>query len=65
MLVLSRKVGETLVFTQQDGTRIELTVSYANGGRAKVTIDAPLTVRILRKELEDQPPTEKQCPSSS
>jgi carbon storage regulator CsrA len=64
MLVLTRKNGEAVSFTHPDGTRVELIISRANGGRATIKINAPQSIRILRKEIEDKLSTEKQCPSS-
>ena len=49
MLVLSRKLGESI---QIDSNIRVVVVSVANG-RAKLGIDAPDHIRILRSELED------------
>ncbi|HVJ66857.1 MAG TPA: carbon storage regulator [Caulifigura sp.] len=48
MLVLSRKVGESIVI---DGD-IVISVSSVQGGRVKLCIDAPRDKRISRGELE-------------
>ncbi len=50
MLVLSRKVGESIVI---DGD-IVISVSSVQGGRVKLCIDAPRDKRISRGELEEQ-----------
>lgn len=47
MLVLSRKPGESI----QIDENIFITVSEVRGGRVRLSIDAPESVRILRKEL--------------
>ena len=47
MLVLSRKQGES---TQIDDN-IFVTVSEVKGGRVRLSIDAPRSVRIVRKEV--------------
>jgi carbon storage regulator CsrA len=47
MLVLSRKAGQTIVV---DGG-IRLTTTAIQGRRARVAIDAPREVAILREEL--------------
>jgi carbon storage regulator len=47
MLVLSRKVGQTIVI---DGG-IRLTITAIQGKQARVAIDAPREVAILRDEL--------------
>jgi carbon storage regulator len=48
MLVLSRKVGESLVI---DGG-IVLRVLSTQGGRIRLGVDAPATVSIRRSELQ-------------
>jgi carbon storage regulator len=47
MLVLTRKVGETLVI--EGGIRI--TVAAIPGGRVRLAIDAPSHVRVDREEV--------------
>jgi carbon storage regulator len=47
MLVLSRKIGEEIVIDGQ----IKVTVLKVQGGRVQIGIDAPESVRVLRKEL--------------
>ncbi|MFN5622896.1 MAG: carbon storage regulator, partial [Planctomyces sp.] len=44
MLVLSRKVGESI---QIDGD-IRVTVSQVRGGRVRLSISAPAAVRVVR-----------------
>ncbi len=46
MLVLSRKLGETIVI----GNDITLTVIEVKGNRVRLAIEAPDQVRILRAE---------------
>jgi carbon storage regulator len=53
MLVLSRKRDERLVLIA-GGERIELVFKDLSGSRLQVGIDAPRSVKIIRKELEDQ-----------
>lgn len=48
MLVLTRKVGESIVLPELD---IEFTVLEMRGGRVRVGIQAPAAVEIQRKEL--------------
>lgn len=49
MLVLSRKVGESILI----GKDIEVKVlSIDADGRVKIGIDAPREVKVIRKELE-------------
>jgi len=47
MLVLSRKIGETI----QIDDDIFVTVSEVKGGRVRLSIEAPKSVRIVRKEI--------------
>ena len=47
MLVLSRKPGESI----QIDENIFVTVSEVRGGRVRLSIDAPKSVRIVRKEI--------------
>ncbi|MEZ6130928.1 MAG: carbon storage regulator CsrA [Planctomycetaceae bacterium] len=47
MLVLSRKTGESI----QIDDNIFVTVTEVKGGRVRLSIDAPRSVRIVRKEI--------------
>lgn len=47
MLVLSRKPGEAI----QIADDISVTVSRVRGGRVRLSIEAPPSVRVIRKEL--------------
>lgn len=47
MLILSRKVGETLLINDN----IEIKIIEVNGDKVKIGIEAPKNVKILRKEL--------------
>lgn len=61
MLVLRRKVGETLLI----GDDIELVVLEVEGDRVKLGIQAPQDVEVIRKELLDQVTEENKLASSS
>jgi carbon storage regulator CsrA len=50
MLVLSRKVGETIVIDKN----IEVTVADIKGNKVRLGINAPPEVRVLREELTDK-----------
>ena len=52
MLVLSRKIGESI----QIAGGIRVTVTDVRGGRVRPSIEAPLDVRVLRKEIADSVP---------
>jgi carbon storage regulator len=47
MLVLSRKCGETIVIDD----RIRVTVESVQGGRVRLSIEAPPDVAVDRKEI--------------
>ena len=47
MLVLSRRVGETINI----GNDIKITVTAINGGQVRIGISAPKEVKVLREEL--------------
>ncbi len=49
MLVLSRKTGESI----QIAGGIRVTVTEVRGGRVRLSIEAPDSVRVLRKEIAD------------
>ncbi|MBC7966955.1 MAG: carbon storage regulator [Fuerstia sp.] len=49
MLVLSRKIGESI----QIAGGIRVTVTEVRGGRVRLSIEAPANVRVLRKEIAD------------
>ncbi|MFM7056785.1 MAG: carbon storage regulator [Planctomycetota bacterium] len=51
MLVLSRKVGESI----QIAGDIRITVTEVRGGRVRLSIEAPQSVRIARQEILDTP----------
>nr|WP_319488423.1 carbon storage regulator [uncultured Caproiciproducens sp.] len=47
MLVISRKVSESIII----GDNIEIILSEISGDRAKICINAPKEIPIVRKEL--------------
>ncbi len=51
MLVLSRKVGESI----QIAGDIRITVTEVRGGRVRLSIEAPQAVRIARQEILHAP----------
>ena len=53
MLVLSRKIGESIVI----GRNVVVTVCEMQGGRMRLAIEAPRDVLILRKELVESRPS--------
>ena len=61
MLILRRKIGQSLVFAGD----IRVTILNIRGGQVKIGIEAPSSVPILRGELEALEPTGKQPASPS
>ncbi len=49
MLVLSRKIGESI----EIAGGIRVTVTEVRGGRVRLSIQAPPDVRVLRKEISE------------
>lgn len=56
-LTLSRREGETIIIDHD----IRVTIRTAQNGVAKVTIEAPEEVDIIREELEGVIPIEADC----
>lgn len=50
MLVLSRTIGEAIVFPLPEGD-VTVTVVDVRGDDVKISVDAPRSVKILRSEL--------------
>ena len=53
MLVLTRRVGETLLI-ETDNEVIEVMILHAGGNQVRVGIEADKSVRIVRAELKDK-----------
>jgi carbon storage regulator len=53
MLVLSRKIGESIII----GKDVVVTVCEMRGGRMRLAIEAPRDVLVLRKELVEGRPS--------
>lgn len=51
MLVLGRRTGERILI----GDQVQVTLVRAADGRARIGVDAPKGMRILREELVEQP----------
>jgi sRNA-binding carbon storage regulator CsrA len=49
MLLFTRREGQSLILETSDGP-IELKLAYLNGEHARIGIDAPGSVGIVRKE---------------
>ena len=47
MLILSRKVGQSLML----GDGVEITITEVSGDRVKIGISAPADIKVYRKEI--------------
>ncbi len=56
MLVLNRKVGESIII----GENIEVRILEISDGKLKIGIEAPRDITILRKEVYDEIKAENQ-----
>lgn len=54
MLVLKRKEGETILLSADGKEMVEVKLIEIAEGRAKIGIEAPKSITILRKEVFDQ-----------
>ena len=52
MLVLSRKINETIVI----GGNIRVTMTAIRNRQVRLAIDAPAEIRVMREELVSTPP---------
>ncbi len=53
MLTLTRKVGEKIIVTLEDGTTVEIVVREIRKNQARIGIKAPPTIKIFREEIFD------------
>jgi carbon storage regulator len=61
MLILSRRDGEVI----QIGDGVRLLISSVSDGKARIGIEAPPDVLVLREELLPSPEDQSAAPSSS
>jgi carbon storage regulator CsrA len=52
MLVIARKVGESITLRLGD-TEVNVILGESTGGRTKIAIDAPKSVRVFRSEVAE------------
>ena len=60
MLIITRKEGESFLI----GDNINITVLGVTGDKVKISIDAPIEIPVLRKELADAQSINKESASS-
>ena len=51
MLILTRRVGETIVIETPAGERVEVAVLGVKGNQVRIGTDAPDHIQIMREEL--------------
>ena len=51
MLILTRRVGESIIIETPAGERIQVTVLGVKGNQVRIGTDAPDDVQIMREEL--------------
>ena len=59
MLVLTRKVGESLII----GDNVVITVVSQKGGQVRLGIEAPASVSIQREEIVNTPKSSEPIPN--
>jgi sRNA-binding carbon storage regulator CsrA len=52
-LVVTRRRGETVVLTLEDGRQIYVTLVETVGARARLRVEAPKSIRVNRAEVEE------------
>ncbi|MEA4987054.1 MAG: carbon storage regulator CsrA [Anaerovorax sp.] len=61
MLILTRKANQSFLINED----IEITVTEISGDKVRIAIDAPKTVKILRKELLEATSANKEALENS
>ena len=54
MLVLSRKVGETVIITAPDGTSLVVMLVEVRGDKVRIGIAAPKSYAVNREEVQQR-----------
>lgn len=57
MLVLSRRKGKNIL-AKIDGKVVEFVILHIHNGNVRIGINAPLDVKIVRGEIDDDEPVE-------
>jgi len=59
MLVLTRYPGESIIITSASGCRIEISIIDVRGDKVRLGIEAPRSVTVHRKEIQQRIDNEK------
>jgi carbon storage regulator CsrA len=54
MLVLTRKIGETIIISPPGQPDIKFTIMSIRQGRIRIAFDAPKEIIIMREEANDK-----------
>lgn len=54
MLVLTRKIGESIIIQTSTGEEIEIVLLSIKGNQAQIGTEAPSDVTVLREEVLDR-----------
>lgn len=60
MLILTRRVGETIVVETDDGTLVTATVLGVKGNQVRIGVNAPKEIAVHREEIYQRILKEKQ-----
>jgi len=56
MLILTRRVGETVIIELPTGEKIQVAVLGVKGNQVRIGTDAPDDIQIMREELLEKLP---------
>ena len=54
MLILSRRINESLILTLEDGRRIEVAIVDIRGDKVRVGVQADGSISIHRSEVQEE-----------
>lgn len=54
MQIFTRRKGEEIVLIDKDGTVVTVKLTATNSKEAKIGVSAPLSVRVIQREVYDR-----------